>query len=403
MAASRLGRRDREGLNVYATNSRPLRVCFFSPLLWPVWSGGTIAFAGGAELQQARLARGLAERGLEVTVVTCDFGQPSPVNVHGVRVLKTYRPADGLPVLRFFHPRLTRSLSALGAADADVYYVRCASLEAGIAFDVARSRGAAFVFAAAHEDDARRSPKLLPNPRDRWWYARALRGADAVIAQTEVQREMFRREWGRDSTVIRNLVDLPPLAGAGTGETVVWLSTYKPAKRPEWFVDLARALPQHRFVMAGVVPPPPETQEAWVAAQDAARALPNLEVRGFLGAEQVGELYRDAGLFVHTSPAEGFPNTLLEAWAHGLPGVSCVDPDGVVARHSLGEVVSDRAGLVRAVNEWMASPDRRREAGARARRYAEDAHAPGVTIAAVSEVLAHAAASKVARSGSRSS
>ena len=32
------------------------------------------------------------------------FGQPSPVTVHGVRVLATYRPADGPPVLRFFLP-----------------------------------------------------------------------------------------------------------------------------------------------------------------------------------------------------------------------------------------------------------------------------------------------------------
>lgn len=374
--------------------TRPARVCFFSPLLWPVWSGGAVEFAGGAELQQARLARGLAARGHEVTVVTCDFGQPSPATVHGVRVLKTYRPADGLPVLRFFHPRLTRSVAALRAADADVYYVRCASLEAGLAHDVARSRGAAFVFAAAHDDDAGRALRLLPSPRDRWWYARALRGADAVIAQSEAQRESFRREWNREAVVLRNLVELPPAPEPGAGRDVVWLSTYKAAKRPEWFVELARALPGHRFVMAGVVPRPPDPATAWEAARAAARELPNLEVRGFLDAEQVDALHRGAALFVHTSPVEGFPNTLLEAWAHGVPGVSCVDPDGVVARHGLGEVVADRDGLVRAVRAWMADPERRREAGARARRYAEAEHAPAAVVAALADVLERAAAKR---------
>lgn len=375
-------------------SARPLRVCFFSPLLWPVWSGGRVAFAGGAELQQARLARGLAERGLDVTVVTCDFGQPSPADVHGVRVLKTYRHEDGLPVLRFFHPRLTRSVAALRAADADVYYVRCASLEAGIAHDVARSRGAAFVFAAAHDDDARRSLPLLPNPRDRWWYARALRGADEVIAQSEVQRALFRSEWGRGSTLVRNLVELPPEPAPGTGRDVVWLATYKAAKRPDWFTDLARALPEQRFVMAGVVPRPGEPAAAWDAARAAARELPNLEVRGFLGPGEVAGLLRGAALFVHTSPAEGFPNTLLEAWAHGLPGVSCVDPDGVVARHGLGEVVERREDLVRAVRAWMADPGRRREAGERARRYAEAEHAPAAVVAALADVLERAAAKR---------
>lgn len=375
-------------------SARPLRVCFFSPLLWPVWSGGRVEFAGGAELQQARLARGLAARGLDVTVVTCDFGQPSPAVVHGVRVLKTYRPEDGLPVLRFFHPRLSRSVAALRAADADVYYVRCASLEAGLAHDVARARGAAFVFAAAHDDDARRALPLLPNPRDRWWYGRALRGADAVIAQSGVQRELFRSEWGRESTVVRNLVELPPAPAPGAGRDVVWLATYKASKRPDWFTGLARALPEQRFVMAGVVPRPGEPASAWEAARAAAGELPNLEVRGFLGPERVAELLRGAALFVHTSPAEGFPNTLLEAWAHGVPSVSCVDPDGVVARHGLGEVAGDRAGLARAVAAWMAAPERRREAGARARGYAEREHAPAAVVAALADVLERAAAAR---------
>lgn len=381
-----------------APGRRP-SVCFFSPLLWPVWSGGSVEFAGGAEMQQARLARGLAALGHDVTVVTCDFGQPSPATVHGVRVLRTYRPAAGPPVLRFFHPRLTRSLAALHAAAADVYYVRCASLEAGLAHDVARARKAAFVFAAAHDHDARRSLPMLRNPRDRWWYARALRGADAVIAQSEVQRELFRREWGRESELLRNLVELPAAPPQGQGADVVWLSTYKPAKRPEWFVELARALPEFRFVMAGVVPRPPDSSAAWEAALAAARALPNLEVRGFLDAEQVASLYRSAALFVHTSPVEGFPNTLLEAWANGVPGISCVDPDGVVAGHSLGEAVADHAGLVRAVREWMAAPDRRREAGARARRYAEEAHSPGVAVAGLARILERAVATNAARIG----
>lgn len=375
-------------------SARPLRVCFFSPLLWPVWSGGAVEFAGGAELQQARLARGLAARGFDVTVATCDFGQPSPVTVDGVRVLKTYRLEDGLPVLRFLHPRLTRNVAALREADADVYYVRGASLDAGIAHDVARSRGAAFVFAAAHDDDARRSLPLLRNPRDRWWYARALRGADAVLAQSEVQRELFRREWGRGSSLVRNLVEMPPAPSPGTGRDVVWLATYKAAKRPDWFVGLARAVPEQRFVMAGIVPRPPDSPAEWEAANAAARELPNLEVRGFLGVAQVAELHRGAALFVHTSPAEGFPNTLLEAWAHGVPSLSCVDPDGVVARLGLGEVVADRAGLARAVREWLAAPERRHEAGARARRYAEESHAPDATTAALAAVLERVAAAR---------
>jgi glycosyltransferase involved in cell wall biosynthesis len=367
--------------------TRP-RVCFFAPFLWPLWSAGQVPYTGGAEVQQARLARGLAARGIDTTVVGCDFGQPSPVTVHGVRVLKTYRLEEGWPVVRFFWPRLPRTIAALRAAGADVYYVRGAGLEAGLAFDVARSRGARFVFAAAHDLDTVRALPRLGNPRDRWWVSRAVRGADAVIAQTEVQRESFRREWGIEATVIRNLVELPARpADPGANDAIVWLSTYKAGKRPEWFVELARTFPDRRFVMCGSVPPPPEPAGAWEAAAAAARALPNLEVRGFVEHERVAELYRRAALFVHTSPAEGFPNTLLEAWSHGVPSLSCVDPDGVVSGEGLGEVVESPAAMARAVAGWMASPGRRREAGARARAYVERAHAPEAVLTALQGVL----------------
>ena len=42
---------------------RPLRVCFHAPQLWPLWSGGRLAFTGGAEVQQAQIAKGFAARG----------------------------------------------------------------------------------------------------------------------------------------------------------------------------------------------------------------------------------------------------------------------------------------------------------------------------------------------------
>ena len=375
--------------------ARAVRVCFHAPLLWPLWSDGKLAFTGGAEVQQARLARGLVARGFEVTVVTCDYGQAALETRHGVRVLKSYRLDDGLPGLRFFHPRMTRTMNALYAADADIYYVRGGALAAGQAYDAARMRGAKFVFGAAHDHDARASLPLLPNPRDAWWYKRALRGAHTIIAQTTFQQRLFRDEFLLASTLIRNLVEVPVAsADPGRDAPIVWLATYKPAKRPEWFLQLARALPQHGFIMCGVVPIWPETTQAWEEAQAAARELPNLEVRGYLDQAQVAALFQDTSLFVHTSPVEGFPNTVLEAWAAGVPSVTAVDPDGVVAREGCGEVVDTQQGLIDAVRAWMADPARRRAAGAKARAYTLAAHAPDAVLGQLGEVFRGAAAAR---------
>src|SRR5262249_24771908 len=118
------------------------------------------------------------------------------------------------------------------------------------------------------------------------------------------------------------------------------------------------------------------TQQPWHAAEAAARQLPNLEVHGFLGHEKVYELFRGASLMVHTSPAEGFSNVLLEAWAHGLPTVSSVDPDGIVRRFGLGAVATSFPSLVAEVRRLVGDPEARRTAGARAREYAISHHSP---------------------------
>lgn len=364
------------------------RVCFFASYLWPSFSEGTIEFAGGAEAQQAVLARGLAARGFEVSVATCDYGQGRRVEREGITFHATHPPFAGLPGLRFLHPRLSGNVRALLASRAEVIYQRGAGMQSGLACDLARRTRAGFVFAAAHDHDARRDLPRVKLARDRWWYARAIRRADAVIAQTAVQQTFFRSEWGRESTVIPNLVELPPAAvDPGQAGAVLWLSTYKESKRPDVVVELARRLPAIRFRMAGVIPPAPLTAEIFERTRAAADGLPNLEVHGHVARRDLDAYFAAGALFLHTSPAEGFPNTLLEAWAHGLPSLSIVDPDGIAARESLGEVVADTDAITQALAAWMGDPARRRAAGERARRHVQRNHAPTAIVERVVAVL----------------
>jgi hypothetical protein len=70
-----------------------------------------------------------------------------------------------------------------------------------------------------------------------------------------------------------------------------------------------------------------------------------------------------------------------------VPSVTLVDPDGVVARGDLGEVVGDLPSLVSAVRAWMSDPARRRESGARARTHVSREHAPELTLSRMAELL----------------
>jgi glycosyltransferase involved in cell wall biosynthesis len=140
--------------------------------------------------------------------------------------------------------------------------------------------------------------------------------------------------------------------------------------------------------MAGIIPPPPLTPEVYERTREAARSLPNLEVRGHLAQHRLADFFSSGALFLHTSPLEGFPNTMLEAWAHGLPSVSVVDPDGIVGREAIRR---DRGPTSRGSKprsaRWMGDPARRSTAGARARSYVAERHAPARIVDATAGVM----------------
>src|SRR3954454_4759750 len=99
---------------------RKAHICFVAPYAGPVLSRDpNIQVVGGAEVQQAILARLLARAGYRVPMITFDYGQKSPVEVDGVTVYKSFRPDAGIPVLRFLHPRLTTMWRVMREVDAD--------------------------------------------------------------------------------------------------------------------------------------------------------------------------------------------------------------------------------------------------------------------------------------------
>lgn len=363
-------------------------ICIHVPGLYPALVPGSGAYVGGLETQQAIVLRGLQARGYAMRAVTCGYGQPKYIDVDGVAVHRSYTVDDGWPVIRFFHPRLSGMVRALAAAASDVYVTQGSGVGAGITYDVARTLRKPFVFVVAHDDDVRRDLPQQSRPHEKWWYRRALNGARLILSQTEAQRQVLLRDFGLDSIVVKNPIPIPESSvDAGHPGAVVWVATYKESKRPMWIVELARRMPDQRFVMHGVVPTPPGSVEAWHQVRDAARSLPNLELHTDPVNHRLDEVYRNASLFVHASTSEGFPNTFLEAWARGVPGVTAFDPDGVITEYGLGETVPDLPSFVRAVETWLSDPARRREAGARARNYAEVHHSETRVIDRLADLL----------------
>lgn len=342
-------------------------------------NGGAGGHVGGVERQTSLMCRWLAARGHKVSLLTWDEGQPDEMVIEGVRVIKMCREDAGLPGLRFFTPRWTSLIKALKSADADVYYQNCAEYITGQVALWCRLRRRGFVYSVASDPDCDPLLPAMNTLRERLLYRYGLLHADRIIVQTGHQQRMLRSGFNLDSVVLPM-----PCPGPATAEyrmprepsaqtcQVLWVGRIARVKRLELLLEIARALPTVTFHVAGM-PYAGDSYSESVLNQ--ARTFPNVRVHGMVPREQMADLYRSVSMLCCTSLYEGFPNTFLEAWSHGLPVVSTVDPDNLITSRALGGAAADASSLVSAIQKLADSPVLWRERSANARRYYSENHA----------------------------
>lgn len=328
-------------------------ICFVAPAVWPVFSGDrSIATVGGAEVQQSLLAREMVRRGYPVSIICMNYGQADACIVEGITVHRMHAPEEGVPVFRFLHPRLTSLWSAMHRVDADIYYQRAAGALTGFVAAFSRRQRRLSVFAAASDADFDPNVPLVRFGRDRALYRWGLRHVSGIVAQTERQREALVRSYGRNATVIRSCYGH---AGKRShpGTTIIWVATIKQMKRPDLFLELARRCPDYRFRLVGGGLP--EEGRLFNRICSEARALPNVEMTGFVPFVDVEKHFDEGSLLVNTSDVEGFPNTFLQAWSRGMPSASFFDPGARWQEKPVGEVVSSVDEMVACVRSLMSN------------------------------------------------
>ena len=346
-----------------------MKICLLGldnlPVLAPRFRGHAI---GGESVQQTLLGRALARRGHEVSMVTADHGQDDGARYENIRVLKAYRPAAGVPLLRFVHPRWTRLWSALARADAELYYTSCAGMHLALLALFCARHGRRLVFRCASDTDCEPSRLLIRYARDRWLYRYGLRCADVILVQSAAQARALRRHYGRAGRLAGMLVEPAPAGGGARDVDVLWVGNIRQVKRPERVLALAAQLPDARIHMAGG--PVADEVALYERISREAALHPNLTFHGHCSYRDANALYGRARLLVNTSDAEGFPNAYLQAWTRGVPVVTFTDPDGLIRRHGLGEAVGSAPGMLDAIGRLLGDAGALVAAGARCRAYA---------------------------------
>lgn len=354
-------------------------VCLVNHYAWSVFSGEDVpgGHIGGEEVQHSLLATAFARQGLRTTLVTGDFGQGKDIQHQDVRVLATFNEKLGLPGVRMLHPRLSGLWRALSKADSRAYYVSCAGAVVGYIAAFCRLHRRRMVFRVASDADCKPNELLVSTWKDRWLYAWGLRQADAVLVQTDYQRDLLRNNYGVESSKVNMLVPMPDHIPDDDQRDidVLWLANLRGVKRPEWVPELAKRMPDVRFAMAGG--PYVGQKELFDNVMASANNLGNLRFCGPVPFYGTAALYARSRLFLNTSELEGFPNGYLQAWANGIPVVATFDPDQMISQHALGRATNSLESTMTAIRELLADGAARNNAGRRGRKFVESQNGIG--------------------------
>jgi glycosyltransferase involved in cell wall biosynthesis len=351
-------------------------VCFICGNIYPLLSNRRdIPIVGGAEVQQYLMAAGLVRQGLQVSFVGEDFGQGRDTVAGGFRLLGYQLSANkALQAVTLWQ--------AMRRADTDIYYVRGLPKFGVLIYLFVRWHRRRLVQALA--GDVEVEPQTILGRANRLifeintlWRSRA----DLVIAQSRYQVDQLQARWGLTAELLPSLVPVPPAAAQPPEFSVLWVGGIGHHKRVERVGEAAARLPEVTFIVAGG---PLRGQEAYY---DQARAelsrQANVRWLGFVPYAEIGDLFQQASVLLHTSPQEGFPNVFLQAWAAGLPVVTLgVNPDGIVTARGLGLCFKEDelAEAAQAIEHLRLEPGRRREIGSRARAYVTATHHPDVVV-----------------------
>lgn len=356
---------------ILGAGSIKANVCFLALNTYPILTGRNLGFTGGAEVQQVWLSRELMKRGYDVSFVTYHHGGADIEYVDGVRIIKTYPRtiATQLSPIK----KLALTLRALDLADADLYLHMAGSAGVLTAYKLLRRRP--FVYGIASDRNARGLAALSESIGIEMLGTRLdILTADCIVSQTSHQRRDLEQAFGKPSTVIKNPIPISQQVPPKTEPpTVLWAATVSRIKRPQLYVNLAKAIPDAEFHMIGG--PTIKDSGLYDRILEAASMTSNLRFHGFVAFQATDDYFGGASIFVNTSEIEGFPNTFLQAWMMMTPVVTLgVDPDEVIMTNELGLVSHSFPDLVANVRRLLRDDELRLHMGENGRNYVKKQH-----------------------------
>ncbi len=342
-----------------------MKIAFINDGAYAYASAAPVA-VGGSERDQWLLGTALASFGWSVTMA-----------VRNGMELGERRSIRGVEYVGIGHGQILSAWYRFLAAERPQWlYWECATHLWGLAVEIAKSVGVRTIFAIGFDREVEVRHALIE--RAQWWplYAWGLSRTDRIFAQHQGQLSKLPPQWRSKASVLPKVCILPGVVGDAVtvkshserDKYVAWVAMLRQHKRPDVLVEIARRMPQVRFVVCGGHSTlPPDSTERII---EQLRALPNVKYWGQVPSEKAQQVIASAAVLLSTSDEEGFPNTFVQAWSAGTPVVTIkVDPDHIIERVGLGLVSRTVERAITDIDRLIVSPGRRDEIAAHARAF----------------------------------
>lgn len=351
---------------------RPLRICLIASELLG-WGK-----AGGYGFATRGIARGLAARGHQVTVVLPCPRDKTPDSFE----------LDGFRVVAYARSQLLRSGRILRGIDADIHHSQEPSI-------------VSFLAQRAMPDKVHLVTSRDPRDYRDWWielkhptFSRlrtlptiavyenpatylAVRRAARVFVPAKCLVAKTQRKYGLKTppTFLPTPIQVPAAVHKTKQPTVCFVGRLDRRKQPKHFLELAARFPDVAFKVAGNSQDPAYEHEL----RQRYGHYRNLTFLGFIDQfsdPRLGRLLGESWVLVNTSAREGLPNSFIEAVGHGCALVSELDPDAFTSRFGALVHNGDFAASLRGLLDSCAWRDR----GAAGRAYVQATNAPETAI-----------------------
>ena len=162
---------------------------------------------------------------------------------------------------------------------------------------------------------------------------------DLIIAQNENQKRIISSNFDKNSFKLHNGHPIGNYNSRRKND-ILYIGSLKSIKRPQLFCKLAKSLygKPYTFIMIGANNFPDDKKKEMLSIIRES----NVQYLGVQELCKVNTILSKSKLYINTSEYEGFPNTFIQSWMHGVPVLSFkVNPDNILTDNKLGMLCED--------------------------------------------------------------